>query len=57
MQGPVWLAGKSGSLDADTAVAILGVLKVGMGWPLQVAAITAMVWMLGRDRTPVVEQT
>ena len=37
VQGPVWLAGKSGSLDADTAVAILGVLKIGMGWPLQVA--------------------
>ena len=33
--------------------AILGVLKIGMGWPLQVAAITGMVWMLGRDRTPV----
>ena len=38
VQGPIWLAGKSGSLDADTAVAILGVLKIGMGWPLQVAA-------------------
>ncbi len=53
VQGPIWLAGKSGSIDPDTAVAILGVLKIGMGWPLQVAAITGMVWMLGRDRTPV----
>ena len=52
VQGPIWLAGRSGSIDPDTAVAILGVLKVGMGWPLQVAAITGMVWMLGRDRGP-----
>jgi hypothetical protein len=55
VQGPIWLAGKSGSLDPDTAVAILGVLKIGMGWPLQVAAITGMVWMLGRNHTPVAE--
>jgi hypothetical protein len=53
VQGPIWLSGTSGSLDPDTAVAILGVLKVAMGWPLQLLVITTMVWLLGRDRTPV----
>ena len=53
VQAPIWLAGSSGSLDADTAVAALGVLKIVMGWPLQLAALGSMVWLLARDRTPV----
>lgn len=52
-QGPVWLAGRSGSIDADAAVAALGLLKIGLGWPLQLAALGAMLWVLGRNRTPV----
>jgi hypothetical protein len=28
------------------------VLKVVMGWPLQLAALGFMVWLLSRDRTP-----
>jgi hypothetical protein len=52
VQGPIWLAGHSGSLSADTAVATLGVLKVVMGWPLQLAALAAMSWLLGRNHTP-----
>ncbi len=52
VQGPVWLAGHAGSIDADTAVAVLGVLKIGLGWPLQLAALAAMLWVLGRNRTP-----
>jgi hypothetical protein len=51
-QGPVWLAGNSGAIDADTAVALLGVLKVALGWPLQLAALAAMVWLLARNHTP-----
>jgi hypothetical protein len=51
-QAPVWLAGNSGAMEADTAVAVLGVLKIGLGWPLQLAALAAMAWVLGRDRTP-----
>jgi hypothetical protein len=51
-QGPVYLGGRSGAIDPDTAVAILGVLKIAMGWPLQVAALAAMVWLLGRNHTP-----
>ncbi len=33
-------------------VAALGVSKVVLGWPLQVAALGAMVWILARGRTP-----
>lgn len=53
VQAPVWLAGRSGSMDPDTAVAVLGVLKIGLGWPLQLATLGFMVWLLARDRTPV----
>ena len=52
VQGPIWLAGHSGSISADTAVATLGVLKVAMGWPLQLASLAAMSWLLGRNHTP-----
>jgi hypothetical protein len=52
LQGPVWLAGTSGSLDADTAVAALGIMKIALGWPLQLAALGAMVWLLARNHTP-----
>ena len=53
VQAPLWLGGHSGSVDPSTAVAALGVLKVVMGWPLQLTALGAMVWLLSRDRTPV----
>ncbi|WP_341924936.1 DUF3159 domain-containing protein [Nocardioides psychrotolerans] len=52
-QAPVWFAGRSGAMDADTAIAALGVMKVGLGWPLQLAALAAMVWLLSRNATPV----
>jgi hypothetical protein len=53
VQAPLWLAGSSGALDADTAVAALGILKITLGWPLQLAALGSMVWVLGRNHTPV----
>ncbi len=53
VQAPIWLAGSSGSMDPDTAVAALGVLKIALGWPLQLAALGSMVWLLSRNRTPV----
>ncbi|MGH3446816.1 MAG: DUF3159 domain-containing protein [Nocardioidaceae bacterium] len=31
----------------------LGFSKIGMGWPLQIAALAAMVWLLSRDHTPI----
>lgn len=52
VQTPIWLAGHSGSMDADTAVAALGILKIVLGWPLQLAALGAMVWVLARNSTP-----
>ena len=52
VQGPIWVAGHQGSISADTAVAALGVLKIVMGWPLQLAALAAMSWLLGRNHTP-----
>jgi hypothetical protein len=52
VQGPIWIAGHSGSISADTAVASLGVLKIAMGWPLQLAALGGMSWLLSRNHTP-----
>jgi len=53
VQAPIWLAGNSGSMDPDAAVAALGVLKIALGWPLQLAALASMIWLLSRNRTPV----
>ncbi|MFC4063134.1 DUF3159 domain-containing protein [Planomonospora corallina] len=47
VQAPVYLIG------GNDAVAELGILKIVMGWPLQIAALGAMVWVLARGRTPV----
>jgi hypothetical protein len=44
VQYPLWAAHEAGWL---------GVAKLAMGWPLQVAAFAAMVWVLNRDNTPV----
>ena len=53
VQAPLWLGGHSGAIAPETAVAALGVLKIVMGWPLQLTALAGMVWLLSRDRTPV----
>jgi hypothetical protein len=53
VQAPLWLGGHSDAIDPQSAVAALGVLKVVMGWPLQLTALGAMVWLLSRNRTPV----
>jgi hypothetical protein len=53
VQGPIWLAGSSGAMDAGAAVAALGVLKIVLGWPLQLASLAGMVWLLSRNHTPV----
>jgi hypothetical protein len=55
VQAPIYLGGRSAH-DADPYVTALGVAMVGMGWPLQVAALTVMVWLLTRNRTPVSQQ-
>jgi len=43
VQYPLWAAG---------AVGWLGASKIALGWPLQIAALFAMVWLLARGRTP-----
>jgi hypothetical protein len=53
VQAPIWFMAKAGTVDVDSAVAALGILKIAMGWPLQLAALGAMVWVLARDRTPI----
>jgi len=54
VQLPLYLAGTGGQMEPEAAVAALGFSKILMGWPLQLAALAGMVWMLARDRTPVV---
>lgn len=44
VQGPLWL---------DHQIALLGITKIVLGWPLQVGAFAVMAWMLSRNRTPV----
>ena len=53
VQGPIYLAGVNGWWETDSAVAALGVAKLAMGWPLQVAALAGMVWLLSRNATPI----
>jgi hypothetical protein len=43
VQYPLW---------ASDQVALLGVSKIALGWPLQVAALGAMGWLLSRNSTP-----
>ncbi len=54
VQAPIYLGGRAAD-DADPYVTALGIAKVAMGWPLQVAALGVMVWLLARNRTPVSE--
>lgn len=52
VQAPIYLAGSGGAMDASAAVAALGLAKIIMGWPLQLAALALMVWLLARNATP-----
>lgn len=52
VQAPIYLAGRNGWWSQDSAVAALGITKLAMGWPLQIAALAAMVWLLSRNKTP-----
>jgi hypothetical protein len=47
VQYPLYLAGEVGWL---------GVSKIALGWPLQVAALAVMVYLLARGRTPLERQ-
>lgn len=52
VQLPLYLGGRAAE-DAGPYIAALGISKIVMGWPLQLAALGGMVWLLARDRTPV----
>ena len=53
VQLPLYLAGRNNVYDTDALIAALGVSKIVMGWPLQLAALAAMVWLLARNHTPI----
>jgi hypothetical protein len=44
VQYPLWAAHEAGWL---------GIAKLAMGWPLQLASLAAMAWLLNRDTTPI----
>lgn len=46
VQYPLWQADQ---------IALLGTAKVVMGWPLQIATLALMVWLLSRNATPLDE--
>ncbi|GAA4910774.1 DUF3159 domain-containing protein [Streptomonospora salina] len=50
VQLPLWAAESYG---VASTFALLGISKIALGWPLQVAAFAGMVWLLARGRTPV----
>lgn len=53
VQLPLYLAGSNEIYDAGAVVAALGISKIVMGWPLQLAALAGMVWLLARNHTPI----
>ncbi|WP_299055510.1 DUF3159 domain-containing protein [uncultured Nocardioides sp.] len=57
LQGPLWLGANGDVLPVEPVIAALGVMKVVLGWPLQVGALAAMAWVLGRNATPVAAES
>ena len=53
VQAPIYVAGRQEAMRPETAVAALGIAKLAMGWPLQLASLALMVWLLARNATPV----
>jgi hypothetical protein len=53
LQGPVWLLGWTGTIDTDTAVLIVSVLRLGLGWALRIGSWSLIVWLLARNATPI----
>lgn len=57
VEGIVILLGYGGAMDKDAAVLVLGIIRLGVGWPLRLLAWGAMVWLLARDATPLEHPT
>ena len=52
VEGIVILLGYGGAMHKDAAVLVLGIIRLGVGWPLRLVAWGGMVWMLARNATP-----
>ncbi|HNA99726.1 MAG TPA: DUF3159 domain-containing protein [Marmoricola sp.] len=52
VQAPIYLAGRNAWVDPDVAIGTLAMSKLIMGWPLQIATLALMVWLLSRNSTP-----
>lgn len=52
VEGIVILLGYGGAMHKDAAVLVLGIIRLGVGWPLRLLAWGAMVWLLARNATP-----
>ncbi len=52
LQAPVYYLGVTGRMDTDLAIAVLGVLRVGVGWAVRGLGWSAMIWLLARNATP-----
>ncbi|HRV68738.1 MAG TPA: DUF3159 domain-containing protein [Marmoricola sp.] len=57
VQAPIYLSGRNAWVNPDLAVGALAMSKLIMGWPLQIAALAGMVWLLSRNSAPADEQT
>ena len=53
LQGPIWVLGWWDVINASTAVGVLAALRYGISWPIRIAALSGMIWLLARDATPV----
>ena len=52
LQGPVWLMGHHGVIGVDLAVILIFSLRTVLGWILRIGSWSVMVWLLGRNATP-----
>lgn len=52
IEAPLYIAGARELADQDLMIGLLGTAKIVLGWPLQVAALLTMVYLLSRNRTP-----
>lgn len=52
VEGIVILLGYGGAMHKDAAVLVLGIIRLGVGWPLRILAWGGMVWLLARNATP-----
>ena len=55
VEGIVILLGYGGVMHKDAAVLVLGIIRLGIGWPLRILAWGGMVWLLARNATPLAD--